>query len=153
MTVSYSLDHIVGGTTESVTVEVAEKSAASLVSTIVDPKSGEVSSTYVLSSGDPSFPATVTYRSALNKRGDKSIRRISCTLSTWATSEDSVTGDILKENILGTISFNVPQAMQIELADLDDMLGNLFSYMYPSVAAGVRSTAHLAKLLFGVTQI
>lgn len=153
MTITYSLDHVTSGSTESVLVEIAEKSAVSLIRTAEDPKTNEVSSTYVLPSGDSSYPATVTYRSALNGKVDKLVRRISCTFSTWATKDDDVTGEIKKSIISVTMSFNIPQDVQIEVADLDDLMGNLFSFMFPSVAAGVRSTAILAQLLFGVTQL
>ena len=48
---------------------------------------------------------------------------------------------------------NVPADITTEIADVDDFYGNLFSYLYPSQSAGVRSTAHLQKLLYGVAQV
>lgn len=152
MTVTYSLDHVIA-TTESVNVEVAEKSAFALQRTVIDPKNGETSTSYILSSGDTSYPAVATYRSSIDERKTGAIRRISVTLATWARSVDSVSGEDKAVPILGTISLNVPQAMQVELADFDDLVGNLFSLLYPSVSAGVRSTTFLSKLLFGISQV
>lgn len=152
MTITYSIDHAIG-TTESVNVEQAAKSELTLIRTQVDPKTGDVTSQYVLSSGDSSYPATVTYRSQLNDRNGGGTRRISCTLSTWATADDSVSGNVKKSAISATFSVNVPQDVQVELADIDDLVGNCFSFLYPSVSAGARSTAYLSKLLFGVSQV
>lgn len=152
MTVTYSIDHT-PTTTESVNVEVAEKSAFSFVRTTVDEKTGENSSIYVLSSGDATLPATVTFRTALSQNGKGPSRRISVTFSTFARSDDSVTGEVKTYPINATISVTIPQNVQVELADIGNLLGNLFSLLYPSVSAGVRSTAWLAKLLFGVSQV
>jgi hypothetical protein len=51
MTISYSLDHT-PSSTESVLVEVAPKSEMTLRATDADPKTGAVTATYVLASGD-----------------------------------------------------------------------------------------------------
>lgn len=152
MTITYSIDHL-STSVEDVSVEVAAKSEMTLQSTTTDPKTGEVVSTYVLASGDNSYPANVTYRVALQKRSDGMIRRLSVTFSTWATSADDVTGVTTKKPLSGTISFNVPADMTIEVADMDDMLGNLFSFAYLSVTTKVRSTAWLAKFLYGIPQV
>jgi hypothetical protein len=152
MSITYSIDHLLTSV-EDVSVEVADKASFALVRTLQDEKTGEVSSVYSLPSGDPTYPATVTYRSALNSRAAGNLRRISCTLNTWARSVDSVSGEEVILPISGTISLNVPQGVQVEVADLDDMIGNLFSFMYVSVTTKVRSTTWLAKLLFGITQV
>jgi len=152
MTITYSIDHL-STSVEDVSVEVAAKSEMTLQSTTTDPKTGDVVSTYVLASGDNSFPATVTYRVATQKRADGLVRRISVTFSTWATSDDSVTGLTTKKPLSGTVSFLVPADMTIEVADMDDMLGNLVSFAYLSVTTKVRSTAWLQKLLYGIPQV
>lgn len=152
MTLTYSIDHALT-TTESVSVEVADKANLVLQSTTTDPKTGDVASVYVISNGDNSYPATVTYRVGLQKRSTGTIRRISVTFDTWATCSDSVSGTDTKKPISATVSFNVPADMTVETADMDDLLGNLVSYLYLSVAGGVRDTTWLAKLLFGIPQV
>lgn len=152
MTISFSIDHT-AGSTESVAVEVAEKTNMVLQSTSTDPKTGEVVTTYVLSSGDNSYPADVIYRASLQKRSTGMIRRVSCTFDTWATKSDSVSGIDTKKPFSGTISVNMPADVTIEVADADKFLGSLFSFLFDHVDAGVRDTTWLAKLLFGIPQV
>jgi hypothetical protein len=152
MTLTYSIDHA-PTTTEAVNVEVAEKSGMTLVGTTTDPKTGEVVSTYVLATGDNSFPANVVYRAALQARSTGNIRRISMTFSTWARKSDSVSGTDTVKPLTGTISFNIPADFTVEVADLNNVLGSLMSYMYLSVTASVRDTTWLQKLLYGIPQV
>lgn len=152
MTITYSLDHV-ATSVEDVSVEVAAKSEMTLQSTSTDPKTGEVVSVYVLASGDNSFPATLTYRNSLQNRNTGAIRRISMTFSTWATAADSVSGVDTKKPFSGTVSFNIPADMTVEIADMDDFIGNLFSFLYLSVTTKVRDTTWLQKLLYGVPQV
>lgn len=152
MAITYSLDHT-NSSTESVAVEVAEKSDMVLQGTTTDQKTGESVSTYVIATGDNSHPATVVYRNGLQNRSGGQIRRVSITLSTWARSSDSVTGDVVVKPITATVSFNIPADMVIETADFDDFIGNMFSFLYLSVSAGARDTTWIAKLLYGVPQV
>lgn len=152
MTITYSIDHV-STSVEDVSVEVAAKSELTLQSTDVDPKTGEVVSTYVLASGDNSYPANVTFRSSIQNRASGAIRRMSMTFSTWATASDSVAATDTKKPITASVSFNVPADMTIEVADLDDLAGNLFSFLYLSVTTKVRDTTWLQKLLYGIPQV
>lgn len=152
MAITYSIDHALT-TTESVNVEVADKANMVLQSTTTDPKTGESVSTYVLSNGDNSFPATIIYRTGVQTRASGSIRRSLMTFNTWATRSDSVSGLDTKKPFSGTISMNMPADITIETADADDFIGNLFSYLYLSVTGGARDTTWLAKLLFGIPQV
>lgn len=152
MSITYSIDHV-STTVEDVSVEVAAKTEMTLQSTDVDPKTGDVTSIYVLASGDNSFPANITYRSSIQSRAGGSIRRVSMTFSTWATQSDSVSGTDTKKPFSGTVSFNMPADMTIEVADMDDFIGNLFSFLYLSVSTKVRNTTWLQKLLYGVPQV
>jgi len=151
MTITYSIDHV-STSVEDVSVEVADKTNMVLQSTSTDSK-GEVASTYVIATGDNSFPATIVYRSAIQNRTSGAIRRLSMTFSTWATAADSVSGTDTKKLIQGTVTFNVPADMTIEPADMDDFIGNLFSFLYLSVTTKVRDTTWLAKLLYGIPQV
>jgi len=152
MTLTYSLDHI-ATSVEDVSVEVAAKSEMTLQSTATDSKTGEVTSTYVLASGDNSYPATVTFRNSVQNRSSGSVRRVSMTLSTWATMSDSVSATDTKKPFSGTVSFLIPADMTIEVADMDDFIGNLFSFLYLSVTTKVRDTTWLQKLLYGIPQV
>jgi hypothetical protein len=152
MTVSFSIDHL-STSVEDVSVEVAAKSEMILQSSDVDPKTGDVTSTYVLASGDNAFPATVIYRTSLQKRAGAAVRRLSMTFNTWSVSTDSVTGIVIRKPLSATVSFVIPADMTVEVADMDDLVGNLFSFLYLSVTTKVRDTAWLQKLLYGISQI
>jgi hypothetical protein len=148
---TYLIDHI-NASTESINVEVAAKSEMIEQSTDTDSKTGDVISTYVLSSGDNAYPATVTYRVQASGSVAKPTRRVVVTLSTWATSDDGA-GVVVKRPLTGSISFVLPADMTVELADMDDFIGNLFSFLYASATAGARSTTYLQKLLYGVPRV
>lgn len=151
MSITYSIDHV-ASSTEAVNVEVAAKSEMTLKSTDIDPKTGDTLSTYVLASGDNAYPSTVTYRIQAQNQGGVPQRRAVMTFSTWATSDDGL-GTVVKRPLSGSVSFIVPGDLTVELADMDDFIGNLFSFLYLSVTAGARSTTWLQKLLFGVPQV
>lgn len=109
---TYSLEHVVAST-ETIDVEVAAKSEMVLQSTVSDPKTGAVVSTYVLASGDNSRPATVVYRSELQKRASGNIRRVSMTFTTWAVKADEDDVIVDWKEISGTYSFNIPDRKSV----------------------------------------
>lgn len=152
MSITYSLDHV-ATSVEDVSVEVAAKSEMTLVGTDTDPKTGEIASTYVLASGDDAYKATVTYRSVLQKRAGDTVRRLSMTFSTWARASNSVSGIDTLKPFVGTVSFVIPADMTIEIADMDDFIGNVFSFLYLSVTTKVRDTTWLQKLLYGIPAV
>lgn len=152
MAVTYAIDHC-PTTTESVNVEVAPKSEFALIKTYTDSQSGELVSEYRLASGDELYPATVVYRYGVQTRKTGNVRRISMTFYTWATKTDSVAGTVDYEQVSSTIQLILPAQMTVEVADLDDLLGNTMSFMYGSVSAGARSTGYLQALLYGRTQV
>jgi len=152
MTITYSIDHL-ETTTESVDVEVSAKSEMVLQSTSTDPKTGAITSTYVLASGDNSYPSTVTFRNEIQSRNGGAVKRVSITFSTWAVSSNSVSGIDTRKPVSGTISFNLPGDMTIEVSDFDVLLGNLFSFAYSAVTSGARDTGWIADLLYGVPQV
>jgi len=148
MSKSYDIDHI-STSVEDVSVEVAAKSEMVKAA----PTGIKDVTAYVLASGDNAYPANVSYQSTLQSRGDDVYRRISVKFSTWANMTDSVTGEVVKKPLIGEISYLIPSAYTVEVADLDDAAGNLFSFQYPSVTTKVRSTAWLQKLLYGATDV
>ena len=153
MTHTYSLDHVVV-TTEFVSVEVAAKSEMTLQFTGPDPLNKDATiAVYRLLSGDAAYPANVTYRVENQTRKGAKIRRASMTFDTWAADDNSVDGTTARKPISGTISVNIPAEITTELADMDDMLGNMFSFMYASVSAGARNTGYLNKLFYGLPQV
>lgn len=152
MTITYAIDHALTSV-EDVSVEVCDKANMVLQYTSTDPKTSEVTSSYVISNGDNSYPATVVYRSSIQNRSTGPIRRFSMTFNTWAARADSVSGIETRKPITGTISVNMPADMTIETADMDDFVGNLFSFLYLSVTTKVRDTTWLGKLLFGIPQV
>jgi hypothetical protein len=148
MTLSYSIDHL-STTVEDVSVEVAAKSEMTLQSTSV--KDGKTTTIYRLASGSDVFPAYVTYSSEIQTRkGMGSVRNVVIEFSTWATMADSVSGIDTKRPLSAVFVLNLPADMTIEVADLDDLIGNCFSFLYPSVTTKVRSTTWLQNFIYGI---
>jgi hypothetical protein len=153
MTITYSLDHV-STSVEDVSVEVADKSNMTLQFSGPDPKNpAAYLAVYVIANGDNAFPSTVSYRVENQGRASGAIRRITCTFSTWATKSDDVTGEVVKKPLVASSAFNIPADMTIEVADMDGLIGNLFSFLYLSVTTKVRDTTWLAKLLYGIPQV
>jgi hypothetical protein len=152
MTITYSIEHV-GTSVEDVSIEVAPKSDLCHMSHVNDPKTGENSTKYVLVTGNPAYPSTVTFRSAIAGPVGRATRRISMTFQTWLLQADSVAGTEKRSEISATLSFIVPTDIPVELADLDDMLGTVFSFLYEDVTSKVRDTTWLGKLLYGVTEV
>lgn len=157
MTLTYSIDHALTSV-EDVSVEVADKASLVHQATKVDPKTGAIEAVYVIANGDTTHRAFVTYRVSDETRKDSfgsvyNIRRFSITLNTWAVRDDSVAGTSERKPLTASISFNVPTDFVVEVADLDDVLGNLFSFAYLSVTTKVRDTSWLSMLLFGTPEV
>jgi hypothetical protein len=152
MSLTYSIDHI-STSVEDVSVEVSEKSVMISPSTSTDPKTGVTKSVYTLGSGDNAYPSTVTYRNVIKNTAGGPRREFSITFDTWAVVSNSVSGVDTRKPISGTVAFTAPADYTVEVADLDDMLGNLFSFCYLSVTAKVRDTTWLAALLLGATEV
>jgi len=152
MSLSYTIDHAVASV-EDVSVEVAAKSEMTKLGTSTDPKTGEQETKYALNSGDNSYQAFVIYRNLVQKRAVGAVRKFSITFMTWATALDSVSGLETKRPISVSTTYTVPGDMTIEIADLDDLLGNAFSFQFLSVTAKVRDTTWLATLLRGGTEV
>lgn len=148
---SYSIDHAVSST-ESVLVEVAAKSEFVSQGTSIDPKTGARVNTYALGSGDTGYQATVEYRVEDQTRSGDPVRRVTMTFRTWATDDDGA-GVVLKKPILGQFIMNIPLSFTIEVGDLDDFIGNCFSFLYASQSSGARATGYLTSLLFGSPKV
>ncbi|DAD50090.1 TPA_asm: coat protein [ssRNA phage Zoerhiza.1_23] len=151
MSISYSLDHITTSV-EDVSVEVAAKSEMVSQGPRIA-KNGDRFHDYVLASGDNAYPAIVSYGSNVQQRTTGPIRRVTMALSTWASATDSVSGLVTKKPILGQVVIELPADMTIEVADADDLIGNMFSYMYLSVTTKVRDTSWLLDLLYGSGEV
>jgi len=148
MSLSYAITHVSGNTTESVTTTVAEKSTMVAKSNVTDPKTGRITETYVIGSGNNNYPANVRYVIDPPAGGDSS-RYGSITITTWVTQTDSVTGDITYWPIQATMSFVIQDGSPVQLSDFNQLIAAAFSYTYASVSGGVRDTAWLQNLLFG----
>lgn len=153
MTLTYAIPHAIGGTTESVLVEVAEKSSLVLVSSDYDKSTNENVATYRIATGDTVYRATVVYTAGDQLRAGKPVRFVTMTFTTWATESDDVAGTVRYEPISAKISLTIPTSFTVELADLDDFIGTMFSFLYASQSSGARSTTYLSKLLYGIPQV
>jgi hypothetical protein len=148
MTITYGIDHVSANSTESVTVLIAEKSTMTFSSVKTDPKTGRITTTYLIGSGDANHPAYVVYIADPVSPGVKT-RYGSVTIQTWATQTDSVTGIETWWPIQATTSFVITNGSPVQLADFNKLVAAVFSQTYASVASGVRDTAWVQNLLFG----
>lgn len=148
MSHSYEITHASSNTTESVTLSVADKTGMVLANIDADPKSGRITSTYILASGDVAHPATVQY-SVDPVKGDGKTRYGSVTFRTWATDTDSISGAIVWYPVQATVSFVIPDGAPVQLADFMKLIAVVFSYTYKAVASGARDTAWAQNLLLG----
>nr|QDH87789.1 MAG: hypothetical protein H1Bulk28FD40_000002 [Leviviridae sp.] len=148
MSLSYEITHVSANSTESVTTLVADKSGRVFTNVDSDPKTGRITATYTLASGDVNHPATVEYAVDPIALGAKN-RYGSVTFRTWNTVTDSVSGEIKWWPIQATVSFVIASGAPVQLADFNKLIACAFSYTYASVASGVRDTAWLQNLLFG----
>jgi hypothetical protein len=80
------------------------------------------------------------------------VRRISVQFDTWAVDDDGAEL-VIRKPITAEFVAIVPADLTVELADWNVMIGNLVSFLYPSVSAGTRSTAYMQKLLYGLPQV
>jgi hypothetical protein len=151
MSTTFSLDHV-NASTEAVNVEVAPKSEFVSQGTTIDPKTGARITMYTIGSGDSAYLATVEYRIEEQTRGGAQVRRVTMTFKTWATSDDGL-GTVVKRPISGQFAIVCPTDITLELADLDDFIGNCFSFLYASVSSGARNTSYLNNLLYGSTKV
>lgn len=152
MTVTTVISEVTGNSTESVTVEVADKSSLVLVSSDIDPKTGRATAIYSLSGSDPGRPITLTVNS--DPLGpDVKSRYCSITFRTWVKQSSDVTDVTTYWPIQASMSLVVAGDAPLVLSDLNSLMATVFSYSYLSVTAGTRDTTWLAKLLAGSPQI
>lgn len=152
MTVTTEISSVSGLSTESVTVQVANKTDLVLVSSDLDPKTNRATAIYSLSGADPGYPITLTVNSDPPGPGAKS-RYCSITLRTWIEQSSDVTDITTRWPIQASMSFVVPGDAPLVIADLVKLMGAAFSYTYLSVTSGTRETTWLAKLLAGSPQV
>lgn len=150
MTITTTIAAVSGASTESVTVQVADKTSPTLISADIDPKTQRATAIYALTSDYPGYPITLTVNS--DPPGAKS-RYCSVTLRTWIVQSSDVTDESEYWPIQASTSFVVPGDAPLLVADLVKLMGVAFSYTYLSVAAGVRETTWLATILKGSPQV
>jgi hypothetical protein len=152
MTVTTAISFVSDLSTESVTIQVANKTDLVLVSSDIDPKTNRATAIYSLSGADAGYPVTLTVNSDPVGPGVKS-RYCSITLRTWVKQSSDVTDVTTRWPIQASMSFVVAGDAPLALADLVKLFGAAFSYTYLSVTAGTRETTWAAKLLAGSPQL
>jgi hypothetical protein len=152
MTVTTVVSQVTGNSTESVTILVADKTNLVLVSSDINPTTKRATAIYAISDADPGYPVTLTVVSDPLGPGTKE-RYASLALRTWITRTSDVTDITEHWPIQTNISFVVSGDAPLSLAMLEDLFEAIYSYTYLSVAAGVKDTTWLAKLLVGAPQI
>lgn len=153
MSLTYTIDNV-GGTAADVSVHRLDDSTFQHKGTTIDPKTGNTVSTYVIPSGDPNHPTTITVRTQSDPRNvnGNGVRRSSITLSSWARIVDSDSSEPVLQPISMVLAMNVPM-IGMEVDDLSNMVANLFGLSYMTLTSKVRDTANLNKLQFGITEL
>jgi hypothetical protein len=153
MTVTYTIRQV-GGTYADYTMP--KLSESSFIETqIVDLPNGGSRRTYKIGSGDNTTPATFVVQSKPNENGNggTGTNNVLIAFNTYADATDSVTGEILTSPISAVLTINVPLTFPIEVADLRNLVENLYAFTYDTLTSKVPDTARLSKLaLFGGTQ-
>lgn len=152
MTITTTIPSVSDLATESVTVQVADKTNLVLISSDIDPKTGRASAIYSLSGADSGYPITLTVNVDPLGPGVKK-RYCSFSFDGWIKQSSDVTDVTTRWPIKSSISFVVPGDAPLLLADLVKLLGATFSYTYLSVSSGTRETTWLAKILAGSPQV
>lgn len=152
MTITLSIDHVVD-TTEAYNSDSTDKDIMLRQSTVTDPKTGEVTTVYVIPGGSQRFPASVSYISGIRKNGTGERRHVAVIFQTWALMADDSDGSEVRFPIQGSVSLEVPLGLDVELADVDSFLGAVFSYTFKEVSGGFRDTDWLSALLYGITEV
>lgn len=152
MTVTTAISNVSGLSTESVTVQVADKTDLVLISSDIDQKTGRATAIYTVSGADPGYPQTLTVNADPLGPGVKS-RYCSITFRTWIKQSSDVTDITTQWPIQASMSFVVAGDAPLVLADLVKLFGTAFSYTYLSVSSGTRETTWAAKLLAGSPQV
>jgi hypothetical protein len=152
MTITYNIDHVNLTDPATMLLPRVDRTLMALLST--ESNAGkELVSKYVLADGDPAYPAEITYRVAEQKRGSELTKRISITLSSWASKVDSVTGIEDRKPIVATISVNVPVEFTVEPGDIVGFMGSLYSLTMPNESPTYVPAEYWNKLMFGITQV
>jgi hypothetical protein len=151
MTITTKVVHVTDESTESVTLSVADKTNLILVSSDLDQKTGNATAVYTLSGADAGYPVNLTVNIEPVVPGKS--RRGSFTFRTWVKQTSDVSDVVTRWPIQASITFLIGGDAPLALADFNKLIGVLTSYTYLSVAAGVRDTTWLAKILAGSPQV
>jgi hypothetical protein len=153
MTVVYTIRQV-GGTYADYTMP--KLSEASFIETqSVDLPEGGSRHTYKIGAGDNTTPAYFTVQSKPSKNGNggTGTNTVLVSFTTYADATDSVTGVVLTQPISVALSITIPTAFPVEVADLRNMVENLYAFTYDTLTSKVPDTARLSKLaLFGGTK-
>jgi len=153
MTTTNSLDRI-GGTATDVSVLKLTEADLLHVQTDALPNGG-AKSIYTMNSGDPRYPTTVVAQVKPDPRGNagKGVRSCLLALNTWARTETDGIVDIISP-ISAVLSFSIPMDVAIDIADLHDMVEDLFSLTYSTITSKEGDTSRISSLLlFGISEV
>lgn len=152
MTNVLSIDNVATSDTD-VGVPLLTQASLVLRSSVTVLATGVTTSVYVMPTGDPNYPMTVTVRTerAPNAKADGQ-RRSSITLASYARVVDGDGVVLALKPISAVLAFNTPFT-DFEASDLSDLLGNLYGLSFGSLNTKVPAVDHLNALLFGVTEL
>jgi len=131
MTTTISIDRV-GGTPADVSISKLSEASFAAQGTEVVP--GGYKTIYTIASGDQAHPTTLVVQSKLDPKGNggKGTRSALFALNSWARVDVDGTVESI-EPVSSVLSINVPMNTQLEVADLRDMLENLYSATYATL--------------------
>lgn len=159
MSISYTIEHVNAQNADGDTILIAGYQLHTdlvLVDTTTDPKTGDITTTYVVANGDPDYPAQAIYRCANQKRAGEEIKRLTATFITWAKAEDSVSGLVTRKQVRTGNFLEIPAGTKLTAEQLRDFVQQGFSLWYTptdSIVGTAMPADYIASMLFGITQV
>jgi len=153
MTTTNSIDRVGGTATDISVKKMAEADLKQVRTEALSPSGART--TYTMATGDDRYPTTVVVQAKPDYNGNKGkgVRSCLMAINTFARTETDGVIDVI-EPLSAVLSFSIPMNVAIDVADLHDLLENLFSLGYETVTTKEGDDIRLAALLqFGITEV
>lgn len=149
MSISFAIPSI-GGSGADVTVYQLDQSDLALLS--LGARNGRKYADYIVSGSDPAHPVTVSVE-VIDPTKTNKMRVWTLRLSAWATATESITGLVTYRPVNVSMEISTPADLAVEVADLIQMVENLYGLSFKTLDTKVPSTEIVSAMLYGTTQV
>lgn len=154
MTTTNTIDRV-GGTASDISILKIDEAIVEELATEVLKTPVGARTTFNVNSGDPRYPTSIVAQVKPDPKGNGGggIRNCLLAINTFARTEtDGVIDKIRPISVV--LSASIPMDAAVDVADLHDLLENLFSLTYTTVTTKEGDDNRLSNwLLFGSTRI